>query len=531
MNPSPEVKNSARLPIDEALRTVRRPKFMGLTFDDAVHYFFRGNATISIIVLLLIVLFLFKEGSSFMGMNQKYLESYRQAGLEFVDIVRLRVDDHRALDRFLGDIRSKQLALLNGEASSLQEYDQAVERFSNSINDFQDYLTEYTEIASNIKEKFKVNSDLEIAKQNFTKAGKQQEADQIEIVPIDFLTENKVYQDSLPRLQEISAKFEIELKTLLAHFPTLPDATLEKKLIKFKQLAVEHGLNVAEVPRQAAAWDWQKPIPWYESFTGFIFGRQWLTASFWQDWYGILPLFIGSALIAVTAVFLAVPFAVGAAIYVNQVASRKEQTIVKPYIEFMAAVPSVVWGFFGIAVVGQLIRAFSEQDYVSWIPFFPILERLNVATAACLLAVMAIPTIFSLAEDALQNVPKAYTEASLALGATKFQTIWIIMIPTALSGIISAIILGLGRVIGETMVVLLCSGGRIQIPDFTGGLAVFFTPVHTMTGIIAQEMGEVVRGSIHYRALFMVGIVLFFVSLVLNYYAHQVVKKYKISNG
>ncbi|MES2310610.1 MAG: phosphate ABC transporter permease subunit PstC, partial [Verrucomicrobiota bacterium] len=251
-----------------------------------------------------------------------------------------------------------------------------------------------------------------------------------------------------------------------------------------------HQVDVQKIEASTRAWDWQKPIPWYETFTAFVFGRNWLTASFWQDWYGIIPLFTGSAIIAFTSILMAVPFAVGAAIYVNQVATGREQALIKPYIEFVSAVPSVVWGFFGIAVVGQLIRSFSEQSFVSWVSFFPIAERLNVATAACLLAIMAIPTIFSLAEDAMQNVPKAYTEASLALGATKFQTIWIIMIPSALSGIVSAIILGLGRVIGETMVVLLCSGGRIQIPDFSMGLGVLFQPVHTMTGIIAQEMGE-----------------------------------------
>ena len=139
---------------------------------------------------------------------------------------------------------------------------------------------------------------------------------------------------------------------------------------------------------------------------------------------------------------------------------------------------------------------------------------------------MAIPTIFTLAEDALNNIPQHFKEASFAIGATPLQTTLRVIIPTALSGIISAIMLGFGRVIGETMVVLLCAGNRIKIPDFTDGFGVFFEPVHTMTGIIAQEMGEVVNGSLHYRALFMVGIVLFFVSLLINYSAQRVVKKY-----
>src|SRR5207253_4380490 len=151
-----------------------------------------------------------------------------------------------------------------------------------------------------------------------------------------------------------------------------------------------------------------------------------------------------------------------------------------------------------------------------WISFFPISERLNVFTAGSLLALMAVPTIFTLAEDALRNVPRGFKEASYALGANRMQTIIRIIVPASLSGIVSAVLLGLGRVVGETMVVLLCAGNRIAIPDFTAGLAVVTQPVHTMTGIIAQEMGEVVRGSIHYRALFVVGLFLFVISLLIN---------------
>ena len=158
-------------------------------------------------------------------------------------------------------------------------------------------------------------------------------------------------------------------------------------------------------------------------------------------------------------------------------------------------------------------------------------ERLNALTAGCLLAFTSIPTIFSLAEDAITNVPKHFKEASYALGATRLQTLIRVLIPASLSGIISAILLGFGRVIGETMVVLLCAGNRISIPDFTQGLGAFFQPVHTMTGIIAQEMGEVPNGSIHYRALFMVGILLFVIALGINYVAQVVVRRYRISIG
>jgi phosphate transport system permease protein len=222
---------------------------------------------------------------------------------------------------------------------------------------------------------------------------------------------------------------------------------------------------------------------------------------------------------------------VGAAIYVNQLASVREQKMIKPCIEFIAAFPSVVLGFFGIIFLGEHLRALSQLEWLSWVPGFPIAERLNVLTAGCLLALLAVPTIFTLAEDALNNVPRALREASLALGATRLQTIIKIIIPAALSGIVSAVLLGFGRVIGETMVVLLCAGNRIAIPDFTEGLAAFTQPVHTMTGIIAQEMGEVARGSIHYRALFVVGIVLFFLSLAINFFAQKIVHRYRVSIG
>jgi phosphate transport system permease protein len=236
-------------------------------------------------------------------------------------------------------------------------------------------------------------------------------------------------------------------------------------------------------------------------------------------------------MVSVVALLIAVPFGVGAAIYVNQVASAREQKLIKPCIEFISAIPSVVLGFFGIAVLGEALRLLSQQAWLSWVPGFPYSERLNILTAGCLLALIAVPTIFTLAEDAINNVPRSFREASFALGASRLQTILRIVVPASLSGVISAILLGLGRVIGETMVVLLCAGNRIDIPDFTQGLSVIVEPVHTMTGIIAQEMGEVVRGSIHYRALFVVGLVLFLVSLGINFLAQKIVRRYRLSIG
>src|ERR1043166_3872710 len=270
----------------------------------------------------------------------------------------------------------------------------------------------------------------------------------------------------------------------------------ESKHISNSFLTVVEGLR---------AWDPNKPVPAYRAITSFLFGTQWITASFWQDWYGIIPLVVGSLLVSLVALLIGVLLGVCGAIYVSEVASLIEKSLIKPYIEFISAIPSVVLGFFGIAVLGETIRAISHASFMQWVPFFPISERLNVFTAGCLLALMAVPTIFTLAEDALRNVPRGFKEASYALGANRLQTIMRVLAPASLSGIVSAVLLGLGRVIGETMVVLLCAGNRIAIPDFSQGVGAIFQPVHTMTGIIAEDMGEVASGSIHYRALFMIG--------------------------
>jgi phosphate transport system permease protein len=261
----------------------------------------------------------------------------------------------------------------------------------------------------------------------------------------------------------------------------------------------------------------------------FFFGTEWVTNSSWHDFYGLLPLLSGSVLISIIALVVAVPFAIGAAIYVNQLASRLEQNLIKPAIEFVQAIPSVVLGFFGIMVLGTFLRDVSQIPSLSWIPGFPMAERLNILNAGLLLGLMAVPTIFTLCEDALNNVPKALTEASLAMGASKLQTIIRIIVPAAISGIIAAVLLGFGRVIGETMVVLLVAGNKIAIPDFSAGIGVITQPAHTMTGIIAQETGEVDQGSLHWQALFMVGLILFSISLGINYLAQKIIHRYRIA--
>ncbi len=519
--------------------TKRRLRFLGLTTDDTIKAFFGGNAIVAVVVLALITVFLFREGFGFFAQNRQNLRVYRQAGLEYVDFVRTQQDDHTALTRYLSDLRLRQLTALMQEKklpvadanAALAGFDEFADQFSAAIDPIRATVSELTEQATAIKTKFLIAGDKQEERRQLLAEGKTAEAAQVKIEHVDFAAELKPLLATLPAFKEANRVFARRLTEVLDAAPKLPSAELAGRMARFQQLTRDYPAGLPAVERNLAEWDYTRPVPAGQAFTAYLFGREWLTASFWQDWYGVVPLFVGSLMVSFVALLFAVPLGVGAAIYVNQIATVREQRFIKPCIEFISAIPSVVLGFFGIAVLGQALRALSQVPWLAWVPGFPYSERLNILTAGCLLALIAVPTIFTLAEDALNNVPRAFKEASFALGASRLQTIVKIIVPASLSGIVSAVLLGLGRVVGETMVVLLCAGNRIAIPDFSEGLAVITQPVHTMTGIIAQEMGEVVRGSIHYRALFVVGLTLFFLSLGINYVAQGIVRKYRISIG
>ncbi len=323
-------------------------------------------------------------------------------------------------------------------------------------------------------------------------------------------------------------KLKESVSALANQFPKNLSQPEAKRLLKVANSTMPLFIvDLEKTPALINEWKHTEPVPLSRAISSFLTGKDWVTGGEWQDFYGVLPLAVGSLMISIVALIIAIPTGIGAAIYVNQFASSREQGIIKPIIEFIQAIPSVVLGFIGILVFGTVLRDLSLLDSLSWVPGFPIEERLNIFTAGCLLALMSIPTIFSLSEDAINNVPSAYAEASEALGASRIQTTFRVVIPAAFSGILAAILLGLGRVIGETMVVLLVAGNRIKIPDFTSGIGAFFQPSHTLTGIIAQELGEVPYGSVHYRALFVVGILLFAVVLIINATAHRFVSKMK----
>ena len=256
----------------------------------------------------------------------------------------------------------------------------------------------------------------------------------------------------------------------------------------------------------------RESVPFIASHgVGELFGEVWQPVSFEDEQFGILPLVTGSVLVTLLATIFAVPFGVVSAIYIAEMASPVEREIWKPVIELLAGIPSVVLGFFGLVVVAPLVKE-----------TFGLTSGLNALTGAFLLALMAIPTIISISEDAIRNVPQSYKEASYSLGASKLQTIWKVTVPAALSGIVAAVMLGLGRVVGETMAVMMVTGNAAIIT---------FSPVEsvrTMTATVAAEMGEVPFGSDHYHALFVIGVVLLFMTFCLNMVAQKVLKKYRI---
>jgi phosphate ABC transporter permease protein PstC len=343
-----------------------------------------------------------------------------------------------------------------------------------------------------------------------TESGTDKEGQITSLTPLIQASANQEYAEILSNQRK-------QFSSLLNRFK--PSFLLAESAKDFSQAKTALSEYLASVPlyeKRLTEWEPAQPYPLHRAFSGFLLGKDWVTNSARQDWYGVLPLLSGSLLVSMIALALAIPFGVGSAIYVNQVATAREQSFIKPCIEFISAIPSVLIGFFGIAVLGGMVSLIAD-------------ERLNSLTAGFLLALMTVPTIFTLAEDSLNNVPRALRDASLSLGANRWQTCARVIFPSAITGIISAVLLGFGRVIGETMVVLLCAGNRIAIPDFTSGLGVFAQPVHTMTGIIAQEMGEVEFGSIHYRALFMVGIALFLIALLVNFLSQTIAGRYKAS--
>jgi len=243
----------------------------------------------------------------------------------------------------------------------------------------------------------------------------------------------------------------------------------------------------------------------------FLLKARWNpTATFIEPSYGMGSMFVGTFMVSIGALIIAIPLGIGTAAYLSDIASPRVREITKPVIEILAGIPSVVIGFLGIVLVGPVISK-----------IFGLPNGLNALNGSILLAVMALPTIISLAEDALKSVPLSFKEASLALGATHWQTIIKVKIPAAVSGIVAACMLGMGRAIGETMTVLMATGCSIAMPKG------FLSSVQTITSTIAIELGEVPYNTTHYYALFAIGLVLFIMTFIINMISDIALHKYQ----
>lgn len=241
----------------------------------------------------------------------------------------------------------------------------------------------------------------------------------------------------------------------------------------------------------------------------FLFGKSWYPTYEPPD-FGIFPLIMGSLIVTFGAMLLAVPIGVSSAVYISYVLPKKFKNFVKPIVEMLAGIPSVIYGLFAMKILGPFLADFLNLP-----------TGLTALNASIMLGVMALPTIVSIAEDAISSVPKNFRDASLALGGTMWETITKVILPTASSGVTTAVILGMGRAIGETMTVMMAAGGASLIPKS------FFVPVRPMTASIAAEMGEAAVGSSHYHALFGIGIILFIITLCFNFLADLASQRFK----
>jgi phosphate transport system permease protein len=259
----------------------------------------------------------------------------------------------------------------------------------------------------------------------------------------------------------------------------------------------------------------KESYPFFSQFDilGSLFGIKWYPTAEPPE-FGMFTIIFASIAVTIGAMAVCVPIGIGTALYIHEIAGPKQRAILKPVIEILAGIPSIVYGFFGMLIVAPFLQRLLD-----------IPTGLNGFTASLVLGVMAIPTVSSISEDALSFVPRSFREASLAIGATRWQTLTRVILPAAGSGISTAIILGMSRAVGETMTVLMVAGGAAVIPKS------IFDPLRPMTSTIAAEMGEASMGSPHYHALFAIGLILFIITLIFNIIAEIVSRRFRLKLG
>jgi len=301
------------------------------------------------------------------------------------------------------------------------------------------------------------------------------------------------------RMDDIASKYTEE--EIGANFEHLPE--------KLSEAVASSQGALAFYPEQFINIKFQGRVLPAETITlkEYFGGKEWYPTATPASQFGVLPLILGTLWVSLGAILLAVPFGMAVAIYLSEIANNKVRKIVKPLIELLAGIPSVVYGFFGLIVIVPLIRSVFH---------LPVGE--TAFAGSLVLAIMALPTIITVAEDAMRTTPLAMKESSLALGATHWQTIYKVIIPYASSGIMAAIVLGIGRAIGETMAVLMVTGNAAVIPH------TLLEPVRTIPATIAAELGESAVGSVQYQALFMLGAILFVMTLGISIWA-EIIRK------
>ncbi len=264
-----------------------------------------------------------------------------------------------------------------------------------------------------------------------------------------------------------------------------------------KQYAPASGGQVRQIPLENIR------------LTDFFGGSEWLPTTTPAPLFGVVPLVVGTVLVSIVAILIALPLGLGVAVYLSELAGERTRKLMKPTIELLAGIPSVVYGFFGLVVLVPIVQQ-----------TFGLAVGETALTGSLILAIMALPTIITVAEDALRNTPRAMREASLALGATHWQTIYKVVIPYSASGISAAVVLGIGRAIGETMAVLMVTGNAAILPTS------LFDPIRSIPATIAAELGEAPTGGAHYQALFMLGSILFVITMLISI-AAEVISKQK----
>ncbi len=330
-----------------------------------------------------------------------------------------------------------------------------------------------------------------------------------------------IFDEEITNWSDVSEKESgIDQEILVFRFSDLTNYYSEEELgsefqyipDKINELVVREPGIIAFIPVQYVADNFQGRVLDDDkiALADFFAGTQWYPTATPAPVFGLIPLLLGTLLVSFGAILLSLPFGLAVAIYLAEIASKRMREILKPIIELLAGIPSVVFGFFGLVVLVPFIQRLLD---------LPVGE--TAFAGSVVLGIMALPTIITVAEDSMRTTPSAMKEASLALGATRWQTIYKVIIPYSISGITSAVVLGIGRAIGETMAVLMVTGNAAVIPTS------FFEPVRTIPATIAAELGEAPAGGAHYQSLFLLGAVLFVITLLLSFTVEYISSKRK----